>query len=116
MKPGFELSADGAVAVVGIISRLDGLPLAIELAASQVRVLTPSAILARMEAHQPVMPAATRGRPARQRTMWAAIDWSYELLDLPERRLFSRLAVFPAAFRLSPPPLSRTRAIWGSTS
>ncbi len=100
VKPGFELSADGAVAVVGIISRLDGLPLAIELAASQVRVLTPPAILARMEAHQPVMPAATRGRPARQRTMWAAIDWSYELLDLPERRLFSRLAVFPGGVSL----------------
>ncbi len=100
VKPGFELSADGAIAVVGIISRLDGLPLAIELAASQVRVLTPSAVLARMEAHQPVMPAATRGRPARQRTMWAAIDWSYALLDVPERRLFCRLAVLPGGVSL----------------
>ena len=100
VKPGFELSADGAVAVVGIISRLDGLPLAIELAAGQIRVLTPPAILARMEAHEPVMSATTRGRPARQRTMWAAIDWSYDLLDLPERRLFSRLAVLPGGASL----------------
>ena len=100
VKPGFELSADGAVAVVGIITRLDGLPLAIELAASQVRVLTPPAILSRMEAHQPAPTPVTRGRPARQRTMWAAIEWSYELLDQPERRLFSRLAVLPGGISL----------------
>ena len=100
VKPGFELSADQAIAVVGIIARLDGLPLAIELAASQVRVLAPAAILSRLEAHQPLMPATTRGRPERQRTMWDAIDWSYELLDGPERRLFSRLAVFPGGFSL----------------
>jgi predicted ATPase/class 3 adenylate cyclase len=100
VKPGFELSADQAIAVAGIIARLDGLPLAIELAASQVRVLTPAAILSRLEAHQPLMPAATRGRPARQRTMRAAIDWSYELLDEPERRLFSRLAVLPGGISL----------------
>jgi predicted ATPase/class 3 adenylate cyclase len=100
VQPGFELSADQAIAVAGIIARLDGLPLAIELAASQVRVLTPAAILSRLEAHQPLMPAATRGRPARQRTMRAAIDWSYELLDEPERRLFSRLAVLPGGISL----------------
>jgi predicted ATPase/class 3 adenylate cyclase len=100
VKPGFELSADLAAIVAGIIARLDGLPLAIELAASQVRVLTPAAILSRLEAHQPLMPAATRGRPARQRTMRAAIDWSYELLDGPERRLFTRLAVLPGGFSL----------------
>ncbi|MBA3778809.1 MAG: hypothetical protein H0X16_05850 [Chloroflexi bacterium] len=100
VKPGFELTTDQAIAVAGIIARLDGLPLAIELAASQVRVLTPAAILSRLEAHQPLMPAATRGRPARQRTMRAAIDWSYELLDGPERRLFTRLAGFPGGFSL----------------
>ncbi len=100
VKPGFELSADQAIAVAGIIARLDGLPLAIELAASQIRVLTPAAILSRLEAHQPLMPAATGGRPARQRTMRAAIDWSYELLDGPERRLFTRLAVLPGGFSL----------------
>ena len=100
LKPGYELSADQATAVARIIARLDGLPLAIELAASQVRVLAPPAILSRLESHQPLMPAATRGRPERQRTMRAAIDWSYELLDDPERRLFSRLAVFPGSFSL----------------
>jgi predicted ATPase/class 3 adenylate cyclase len=100
VQPGFELSADQARAVAGIIARLDGLPLAIELAASQVRILTPPAILSRLEAHQPLMPAAMRGRPARQHTMRAAIDWSYELLDVPERRLFSRLAVLPGGFSL----------------
>ena len=100
VQPGFELAPDQGMAVAGIIARLDGLPLAIELAASQVRVLTPPAILKRLEAHQPLMPAATRGRPARQHTMRAAIDWSYELLDGPERRLLSRLAVFPGGFSL----------------
>ena len=100
VKPGFELSADQAAIVAGIIARLDGLPLAIELAASQVRVLTPAAILSRLEAHQPLMPTATRGRPARQRAMRAAIDWSYELLDGPERRLFTRLAVLPGGISL----------------
>jgi predicted ATPase/class 3 adenylate cyclase len=100
VQPGFELSAEQAITVAGIIALLDGLPLAIELAASQVRVLTPAAILSRLEAHQPLMPAATRGRPARQRTMRAAIDWSYALLDGPERRLFTRLAVLPGGISL----------------
>ncbi len=100
VRPGFELDEDQAAAVAGIIARLDGLPLAIELAASQVRVLTLPAILSRLEAHRPLMPGATRGRPARQHTMRAAIDWSYELLGEPERRLFSRLSVLPGGFSL----------------
>lgn len=100
VKPGFELTADVAPAVAAIIARVDGLPLGIELTASQVRVLTPTAILSRLEAHQPLLQAAAQGRPGRQRTMQAAIGWSYELLDEPERRLFTRLSVFSGGFCL----------------
>ncbi|CAN5708933.1 hypothetical protein BH23CHL7_BH23CHL7_23390 [soil metagenome] len=100
VRPGFELTADVAPAVASIIARVDGLPLAIELAASQVRVLTPPAILSRLEAHQPLLQAAAQGRPERQHTMRAAIDWSYSLLDEAERRLFTRLSVFPGGFSL----------------
>jgi predicted ATPase/class 3 adenylate cyclase len=95
VKPSFELTAENAPAVAGIIARLDGLPLAIELAATQLRVFGPSAILSRLEQHLPLLPASDRGRPERQRTVHDAIDWSYTLLSEAERRLFARLSVFP---------------------
>ncbi|HYN69478.1 MAG TPA: adenylate/guanylate cyclase domain-containing protein [Candidatus Eisenbacteria bacterium] len=100
VKPAFELSDDNAAAVAGIIAHLDGLPLAIELAAGQLRILSPSAILLRLEQHLPLPAAAFEGRPERQRTVHAAIDWSYELLDEPERRLFARLSAFPGGCSL----------------
>jgi predicted ATPase/class 3 adenylate cyclase len=100
VKPSFALTDESAVAVAGIVAHVDGLPLAIELAASQVRLLTPSEIRSRLEDHLPLPPGLERGRPPRHRTMQAAIAWSYELLDEPERRLFARLSVFPGGCSL----------------
>jgi predicted ATPase/class 3 adenylate cyclase len=95
VKPAFVLTGADVRAVAGITARLDGLPLAIELAASQVRILSPQAILERLERHLPLPAGSARGRPERQQTMRAAIAWSYDLLEVPERRLFARLSVFP---------------------
>lgn len=98
VKSRFTLDEESARAVAGIVARLDGLPLAIELAATQVRVLPPSAIRSRLERHQPL--AAVAGRSERQRTMTAAIAWSYDLLAGDERAVFARLSAFPAGCTL----------------
>jgi predicted ATPase len=100
VKADFQMSHDVARAIAGITARLDGLPLAVELAASRVRVLTPEAILSRLGRRLPVLAGSARGRPERQRTLRATIDWSYALLEEPERRLFARLSVFPGGFSL----------------
>jgi predicted ATPase/class 3 adenylate cyclase len=100
VKPTFVLTSADVAAVAGIAARLDGLPLAIELAASQVRILSPQAILTRLEGHLPLPAGLSRGRPDRQQTMRDAIAWSYDLLEVPERRLFARLAVFPGGCSL----------------
>jgi predicted ATPase len=100
VRPTFQLTDEHAEAVGAIIARLDGLPLAIELAAGQIRVLSPEAILAHLDRRLPMLKSATRGRPERQQTMRAAIDWSYDLLEQPERCLFSRLSVFSAGCTL----------------
>jgi predicted ATPase/class 3 adenylate cyclase len=94
VKPGFQISNDSAPAVAEICIRLDGLPLAIELAAARVKLLSPQAILARLGQRLKLLTGRARGVPARQQTLRSAIDWSYELLDEPERLLFARLAVF----------------------
>jgi predicted ATPase/class 3 adenylate cyclase len=93
-RPGFGLTDGNATAVVGICAGLDGLPLAIELAASRIKVLSPQAILARLAARQDVLRTTARNLPPRQRTLRSAIDWSFRLLDEPEQRLFARLSVF----------------------
>jgi predicted ATPase/class 3 adenylate cyclase len=100
VKPAFVLTGADVPAVAGITARLDGLPLAIELAASQVRLFSPQAILARLEQHLPMLSGSSRGRPERQQTMRDAIAWSYDLLEVPERRLFARLSVFPGGCSL----------------
>jgi predicted ATPase/class 3 adenylate cyclase len=94
VKGDFGVTNQNAPAVAEICARLDGLPLAIELAASRTNVLTPEGILARLEHRLPLLTSATRNIPERQRTLRGTIDWSYELLDDPERRLLSRLSVF----------------------
>ena len=92
--PDFAVTSEIAPAVAGICSRLDGLPLAIELAAARIKILSPREILDRLERHLPVLASGASDLPARQRTLGSAISWSYELLEVAERRLFVRLAVF----------------------
>jgi len=99
MKPDFLLNGD-APAVAEICRRLDGLPLAIELAAARAKVLSPSALLARLEERLAVLTGGARDLPDRQRTLRDTIAWSFELLDESEQQVFSRLAVFPASFTL----------------
>lgn len=97
-QTGFELTDDNAAAVSGICRRLGGIPLALELAAARVHLMSPIEILERLDR---VMTATgARDLPARQRTMRSAIDWSYQLLQPDEQRLFRHLAVFADGFTL----------------
>jgi predicted ATPase/DNA-binding CsgD family transcriptional regulator len=93
-RPGFTIGPDNAAEVAAICRALDGMPLAIELAAARVRVLSPGQISARMGDRFELLTAGDRSAPARQRTLRAAIEWSYELLAAAERVLFRRLSVF----------------------
>jgi len=89
-----------AAAVAAICRRLDGLPLALELAAARARVLSPTELLARLDSALPLLRGGTRDLPDRQRTMERAIDWSHDLLTADEARLFRRLATFAGGWDL----------------
>ena len=94
VDPSFALTEQNAQAVGEICVRLDGLPLAIELAAARINLLTPVAIVARLDHRLRLLTRGARDRPERHQTLRGAIDWSYELLGEAERRLFARLSVF----------------------
>ena len=94
VKPDFELNRENASAVTEICARLDGLPLAIELAAARVKVLSPSSMLTRLASRLQLLTGGARDLPQRQQTLRAAMDWSYDLLSAAEQKLFRRLSVF----------------------
>ncbi len=94
VRPAFALDSENAATVAAICRRLDGLPLAIELAAARTRLLPPAQLLRRLETRLPVLVGGARDLPARQQTLRAAIDWSYDLLEPPAQTLFARLSVF----------------------
>jgi predicted ATPase len=93
-RPDFELNRENASAVAEICARLDGLPLAIELAAARVKVLSPSSMLTRLASRLRLLTGGSQDLPQRQQTLRAAIDWGYDLLTAPEQKLFRRLSVF----------------------
>jgi predicted ATPase/DNA-binding XRE family transcriptional regulator len=97
-SPAFELTPHYSGEVAAICWRLAGLPLALELAAAQIRFLDPRALLSRLD--QALLAVGARDFPQRQRTMWATLDWSHDLLSVEERVLFRRLSVFVGGFSL----------------
>jgi predicted ATPase/DNA-binding CsgD family transcriptional regulator len=94
IRPDFHMTQDNAPAIAEICLRLDGLPLAIELAATRIKLLAPQALLARLDRRLHVLTGGARDFPARQQTLRSTIAWSYDLLEAPEQQLFQRLSVF----------------------
>jgi len=94
VRPNFEITEENAPIVAEICARLDGLPLAIELAAARIKLLSVSAMRARLASRLQLLTGGARDLPARQQTLRQAIDWSYDLLAEPEQKLFRRLSVF----------------------
>jgi len=100
VAPGFELTMRNAQAIAGICRTLDGLPLAIELAAAWIRLLPPQALLDRLGDRMSVLAAGPRDLPERQRTLRSTLDWSFGLLTAGQQALFARLGVFAGSFGL----------------
>jgi predicted ATPase len=94
VDPGFALTEERSDSIAQICKRLDGLPLALELAAARSKLLPPEAMVGRLERSLELLVAGARDLPARQQTLQATLDWSYELLDPSARELLARLAVF----------------------
>lgn len=94
VKPDFQVTNENALAIAQICYRLDGLPLAIVLAAARIKLFTPDALLKRLERRLTILTGGPRDVPERQQTIRATIDWSYQLLDAVEQRLFRQLGVF----------------------
>ncbi|HEX9095140.1 MAG TPA: adenylate/guanylate cyclase domain-containing protein, partial [Candidatus Dormibacteraeota bacterium] len=94
VKPDFQATNENAPAIAGICERVDGLPLAIELAAARVKLFSPQALLSRLEKSLSALGSGTRDAPARQQTLRGAILWSYDMLDPGHRRLLARVSVF----------------------
>src|SRR5439155_1376742 len=94
VKPDFQATNENAPAIAGICERVDGLPLAIELAAARIKLFSPPALLGRLEKSLNALGGGTRDAPARQQTLRGAILWSYDMLDDGSRRLLARFSVF----------------------
>ena len=113
VSPAFQLSAKNAPAVTQVCARLDGLPLAIELAAARVSLLPVEQIAARLDDRFRLLSSGSRIAPDRQQTLRAALDWSYRLLSTPEQVLFNRLSVFAGGFDLEAAEALMTNAAEG---
>jgi len=100
VRPDFSVTNANAPAVAAICARLQGMPLAIELAAARIKLLSPEAIHGRLEHQLNLLAAGARDLPARQQTLRGAIAWSYDILEEPARRLLDRLSVFANGFDL----------------
>ncbi|HEY8598404.1 MAG TPA: helix-turn-helix domain-containing protein [Thermomicrobiales bacterium] len=100
VAPGFALTPTNAATIAALCRRLDGLPLALELAATWARLLAPEELLARLDRSLPLLAGGARDLPTRQRTLRDTIAWSHDLLDADERALFRRLAVFLGGWSL----------------
>jgi len=100
VQPGFELSKTNARTIATICARLDGLPLAVELAAARIKLLPPQALLKRLENSLSVLTSSADERPSRHQTLRNTIQWSYDLLTVAEQQLFRTLAIFIDGFTL----------------
>ena len=118
VRSGFRVTSENARAVASLCHRLDGMPLAIELAAARLRILSPEQIASRLDDRFRLLTGGSRTALPRQQTLQAAIDWSYDLLDDQEKVLFDRLSVFQGGFTLeaveavcASPPLEAHRVL-----
>ena len=115
VRPEFELTPDNAADVVAVCRRLDGLPLALELAAARSRLLPPRALLARLERRLPTLTSGAADLPERHKTLRAALAWSYELLSSREQQVFRSLSVFSGGATLDAAAVICTQALPATT-